>query len=248
MANDYYSHGILILPVSAFLVWQRVRNDESFAWRPGEGLVGGLLLLGLSLLLYLWFVQQRANYLAAFAMIGMIGGVVWLLGGSRAIRTLIFPIAFLGFMVPLPQIDRITLPLAMFTGVCAGGIVRFLGLDVTIVGNSVTLPNADLVIGAQCSGVNSLIALTALLTLVAYLVQGPMWARLTLVALAVPLALLGNILRVASLLYVARIWGAEAAFTFYHDYSAIFFFLGVIALLYPLTRLLGVNELRPAVI
>lgn len=248
MANDYYSHGILIVPVSLFLIWQRVRRDETFAWQPGTGLVGGLVLLAGSLLLYLWFLQQRANYLAAFAMIPMIAGAIWLLGGWRALRPLIFPIAFLAFMVPLPQIDRITLPLAMFTGICSGGLVQFLGLDVTIVGNAVTLPNADLVIGAQCSGVNSLIALTALLALVAYLVQGPLWARLTLVALAIPLALIGNILRVSSLLFVARAWGAEAAFTFYHDYSAILFFLGVFALLYPLTRLLGVNELRPSVI
>ncbi|MGL4651416.1 MAG: exosortase/archaeosortase family protein [Caldilineaceae bacterium] len=248
MANDYYSHGILIPPVTAFLIWQRIRHDDGFAWRPGSGAMVGLLVLVVSLAIYLWALTQRANYLAAFAMIGMIAGIVGLLGGTSALRPLLFPIAFLGFMVPLPLVERSTLPLAMFTGVCAGGLVQFLGLDVTIVGNAITLPNANLVIGAQCSGVNSLIALTALLTLVAYLVEGPLWARLLLVALAAPLALLGNILRVASLLFVARTWGADAAFTFYHDYSAIFFFLGVIALLYPITRWLGVNELRPSVI
>ena len=111
-----------------------------------------------------------------------------------------------------------------------------------------TLPNADLVIGAQCSGVNSLIALVALMVLVAYLLDGPMWSRVVLVLLAVPLALLGNILRVASLLFVARAWGAEAAFTFYHDYSGILFFVAVLALIYPLTRLLRFGHLRYEVI
>ncbi len=248
MANDYYSHGLLIAPVALFLAWQRARHDAQFAWRPGTQLPAGIVLLALSLALYLWMLNRHAAWLAAFAMIGMIAGLVLLLGGARALRAWIFPIAYLGLMVPLPQIERLTLPLAMFTGVCAGGLVQFLGLDVTIVGNAVSLPNAELVIGAQCSGINSLMALTALLTLVAYLVQGPLWARLTLVALAVPLALLGNILRVASLLFVARAWGADAAFTFYHDYSAIFFFVAVLALLYPITKWLGVNELRPAVI
>lgn len=248
MGNEYYSHGLFIPPIVLFLIWQRVRRDPAFAWKPGEQFAGGLALLAVALAGYLWFANQRATFLAAFAMIAMIGGLVWLLGGLRAVRTLVFPIAYLTLMVPLPLVERATLPLAMFTGVCAGALVRFLGLDVTIVGNAVTLPNADLVIGAQCSGVNSLIALTALMALAAYLVEGPAWARITMVLLAVPLAVLGNILRVASLLFVARSWGADAAFTFYHDYSGIAFFVAVLLLLYPLARLLRCDELRPNVI
>jgi exosortase len=200
------------------------------------------------LALYFWFLNQRAFYLAAFATISMIGGLVWTLGGTNAARRLMFPIAYLALMVPLPFVDRYTLPLAMFTGICSGGLVRFLGLDVEIIGNAVKLPNADLVIGAQCSGVNSLIALTALMLLVAYLVDGPLWARITLVLLAAPLAILGNILRVSSLLFVAREWGAQTAFVFYHDYSGLGFFVIVLALLLPLTRLLHCNHLRPEVI
>ena len=248
MGNDYYSHGILILPLCLFLGYQRIRRDDAFVWQPGQGNLGGLALIAASVALYLWFVNQRAWYLASFSMIGMIAGGVWLLGGSRAARSLAFPIGYLAFMVPLPLIERSTLPLALFTGVCSGAVVQFLGLDVSIVGNAVTLPNADLVIGAQCSGVNSLITLFALMTLLAYLLDGPLWARLLLVLLAIPLALLGNILRVSSLLFVARAWGADAAFTFYHDYSGFIFFIAVLLLVYPLARLLGMRSLRSNVI
>lgn len=248
MGNEYYSHGILILPVSLYLAYQRFRNDKSLVWQPGVGSNYGLLLTAAGLALYLWFLDQRAFYLAAFATIVMIGGLVWTFGGSNVARRLLFPVAYLALMVPLPLVDRYTLPLAMFTGVCSGALVQFLGLDVTIVGNAVTLPNADLVIGAQCSGVNSLIALTALMVLTAYLVKGPLWSRLLLVVLAAPLAILGNILRVSSLLFVARAWGAQAGFVFYHDYSGIAFFVVVLLLMVPLTRLLGCNQLRPDVI
>ncbi len=248
MGNEYYSHGILIPPVSLYLAYQRFRNDKALVWRPGMDSNAGLVLTGVGLALYLWSLNNRAFYLAAFAMIIMIGGLVWTFGGANVARRLLFPVAYLALMVPLPWVDRYTLPLAMFTGVCAGAIVRFLGLDVTIVGNAVTLPNADLVIGAQCSGVNSLIALTALMILAAYLVQGPLWGRLTLVVLAVPLAILGNILRVSSLLFVARAWGAQAGFVFYHDYSGIAFFVVVLLLMLPITRLLHCSQLRPEVI
>jgi exosortase len=248
MGNEYYSHGVLIPPVSLYLAYQRFRNDKALVWTPGMGSNTGLALTAAGLVLYLWFFNNRAFYLAAFAMILMLGGLVWTFGGNNVARRLIFPVAYLALMVPLPFIDRYTLPLAMFTGVCSGALARFLGLDVTIVGNAVTLPNADLVIGAQCSGVNSLIALTALMVLAAYLVQGPRWGRLLLVVLAVPLAILGNILRVTSLLFVARMWGAQAGFVFYHDYSGIAFFVVVLLLMLPITRLLRCNQLRPEVI
>ncbi len=154
----------------------------------------------------------------------------------------------MALMVPLPIIERATYPLAIFTGVCSTGIKRFIGLPVEVIGNSVKVPNADLVIGFQCSGVNSMIALTALMALAAYVLAGPLWGRVSLVAMAVPLAMLGNILRVASLLFVASSYGADAAFVFYHDYSGPVFFIVALGLMLPITRALRCRALRPEVI
>jgi exosortase len=248
MGNDYYGHGVLIPFVVLFLLIQRLRNDPTTSLIPSADNQGGLLMVGVSMALMLFFLNRRAYYLAALVMIVLFAALIWSFTSFALLRKLLFPIAYLALMVPLPAVDRVTLPLALFTGVCAGDAVRLLGLDVTIVGNAVSLPNAELVIGAQCSGVNSIIALTSLLTLTAYLLDGPLWGRLTLVAMAVPLAVLGNILRVASLLFVARSYGANAAFVFYHDYSGIAFFLAVILLLIPLARLLRTNNFRLEVI
>ena len=248
LGNDYYSHGLLIGPVALFLAVQRTRNDPAFRWQAGQGSNVALLLLASSLLVFIYLLNQKAYYLAAFATVSMIATLVWTFAGWSVLKKLLFPIGYLLLMIPLPFIERSTLPLAMFTGVCSGALVRFFGLAVTIVGNAVTLPNANLVIGAQCSGVNSLIALTALMVLAAYLLQGPWWGRVALVALAMPLAMLGNILRVASLLVVARFYGANAAFTYYHDYSGLVFFLLVFLLMFPLTRLLQTHTLRLDVI
>jgi exosortase len=248
MSNDYYSHGILIFPISLFLSIQRFRNDTTLVYKPGRGSVYGLIVLAATLAAYLYFLQNKAMYLAAFVMIGLLAGLIWAVGGTMVIRKLLFPVAYLTLMVPLPEWDRITLPLALFTGLCSGNIVQFLGLDVVIAGNAVTLPNANLEIGAQCSGVNSLIALTSLMVLVAYLLEGPVWSRIVLVLLSIPLAILGNILRVATLLFVARAWGAQAAFVFYHDYSGIVFFVAVLLLVYPITRMLRFGQLRYEVI
>jgi exosortase len=248
MGNDYYSHGVLIPVVTLYLILQRLRNDPAIHWWARTNHNGGLVLVAVGLALFLYFFNGRAYYLAAFAMIGLIGGLVWAFVGGGIARKLIFPLGYLVLMVPLPFLDAATMPLALFTGVCSGALVRFFGLDVSIVGNAVTLPNADLVIGAQCSGVNSIIALTSILVLAAYLLDGPLWGRLLLVLMAIPLAMLGNILRVASLLVVARNYGAQSAFTFYHDYSGILFFVAVLLLLFPLTRLLQTRGFRLEVI
>ncbi|HRW03517.1 MAG TPA: exosortase/archaeosortase family protein [Caldilineaceae bacterium] len=244
MANDYYSHGVLILPVALYLIWRRLYNASSAERELLQGDTRGLLLLGIALGLYLFFYNNKAYYLAAFAMLAMIIGLVWTLNGLWWLRMLSFPIGYLTLMVPLPFVERATLPLALFTGVCSTALVRFFGLELTVIGNAVKLPNADLLIGAQCSGINSMIALIALTALCAYVLEGPWWGRLMLVVLAVPIAMLGNILRVSNLLVVARYWGADAAFRFYHDYSGIVFFAVVLLLLIPLTRILQCRTLR----
>ena len=243
MANEYYSHGVLVLPVALYLAWRALRSNPGPLWAD-RWTYYGLVVLVISLALYLYFLNDKAYYLAAFATIGLITGLIWVFTGGAIVRLLAFPLAYLLLMVPLPVIERVTYPLAIFIGLSSTALVKFLGLDVIVTGNAITLPNADLVIGAQCSGINSIIALIALFSLVAYAVEGPMGGRLLLVLLAIPIAMLGNILRVANLLFVARSWGAEAAFRFYHDYSGIVFFLAVLLLLIPLTRLLKCNKLR----
>lgn len=248
LSNEYYSHGILIPPVSLYLIYQRIRLDRTLRWQPGEGAIYGLALIAGGLACYFLFLDWRAFYLAAFSVIAILLGMLWVLGGTSAVRKLWFPILFLVLMVPLPLLDRWTLPLALFTGVCAGAIVQFLGFDITIVGNSITMPTANLLVGAQCSGVNSLIALTSLMVLTAYLVSGPVPNRLFLVLLAIPIAIIGNIVRVASLLVVAWFYGAQAAFIFYHDYSGWGFFVVALLLMIPITRALRCNSLRPEVI
>jgi len=249
MQNEYYSHGPLVAGVAGYLAWRRLalrrRAGLPIPQTPDNR---GLILLAGGLGIYLWFFQDRAFFLAAFGMIGVLAGAIWTVGGLGLLRLLAFPVGYLVLMVPLPFIERATLPLALWTGLCSGTLVQWLGLDVLINGAAITLPNANLVVGAQCSGINSLIALTALLVLVAYMVQGPWWGKVVLVGMAVPLALLGNILRVANLIVVARYLGVDAAFTFYHDFSGPLFFVIVLLLLYPLTRALKCTDLRTDVL
>jgi hypothetical protein len=97
--NDYYSHGILIVPIALYLAWRRVDAHEL------EGDSWGLLLLLGSLAAYLFFLTDKAYFLAALAMIGLLGGLVWTFAGREVVGRWLFPLAFLSLMVPLPVGD-----------------------------------------------------------------------------------------------------------------------------------------------
>jgi exosortase len=237
-SNDYYSHGLLIVPVAAYLAWQRHSREK---WLSDNR---GLVLLTCGVGLYLFFIVDKALFLAALSIPLILAGFVWTFGGLTVLKDLAFPLGFLVFMVPLPFVERATLPLALWTGFCSSSLVHWLGMDVIIIGTAVKLPNTELMIGAQCSGINSIISLFTLTTLAAYVLHGPLWGRLTLIAAALPLAALSNILRVANLLWVTRYLGSETAFHFYHDYSGPLFFLLALLLLIPLTRWVQCKTIR----
>jgi len=243
LGNDYYSHGPLVPIVSAVLAWRLWVN-----WPPQEKRIepanAGLILLVGGLAGYLYALLQRAYFVASLAMIVLIAGVVWYLLGMAALRRLAFPIGFLVFMVPLPFVEPLSVPMAQLTGTAAAVAVRLFGVSITISGSQVTLPNAALVVGAQCSGLRSIVSLLTLVALVIFVLQGPWWGKVLLALSAIPIAILGNVLRVASLLVVANIWGADAGFKFYHDYSSIVFFLSAVALLLLFSRLVKCREIR----
>ena len=243
LGNDYYSHGPLVPLISAFLVWRLW-----VTWPPEQRRIMpatiGLLPLGVGLAVYLSALLQRAYFAASLAMIVIIAGLVWYLLGTAALRRFAFPIGFLFFMVPLPFVEPLSIPLAQLTGAVSAAIVRLFDVPIIVNGAQISLPNAELVVGAQCSGLRSIVTLMTLVALVIFLVEGAWWKKLLLALSSIVIAALGNIIRVASLLVVANIWGADAAFKYYHDYSGIVFFLSALALLLSFSWMLGCREIR----
>lgn len=243
LGNDYYSHGPLVPVVSAFIAWRLWRSwpPERRRVEPGNG---GLVLGLLGLIVYLFALVQRAYFVAALAMIAILAGIIWALFGAAVLKRMAFPILFLLFMVPLPFIEPLSVPMAQVTGSISAAAVRLFGVPIEVNGAQVSLPNAQLVVGAQCSGLRSIVTLFTLVGIVVFILRGP-WPNKALLALSsIAIAAFGNILRVASLLGVANAWGADAGFKYYHDYSGIVFFLSALALLLLFSRLLGCREIR----
>ena len=251
LGNDYYSHGFLVPVIAALAAW-RLWVKWPAERRRVKAAPVGLLPTAAALGVYLFALLQRAYFVAALAMILLIAGLIWYLLGTAALRRLAFALLFLLFMAPLPFVEPLSVPLAGFTGVIAAGVVRLFGVPITVNGMQVTLPNANastglstsLVVGAQCSGLRSIVSLLTLVALVVFLVEGSGRRKALLALSSIPIAILGNVLRVASLLGVAHVWGADAGFKYYHDYSSIVFFLSALVLLLLFSRGIGCREIR----
>ena len=80
-------------------------------------------------------------------------------------------------------------------------------------------------VAEPCSGMRSLFAMMALTAGYAYFTQ-PTWIRRGLLfALSIPIAIIGNVSRIFSIVFVAATCSSDFATGFYHDYSGYVVFL-----------------------
>jgi len=193
---------------------------------------------------YLVASALRAPFLSALAFIVVLGGLVDFLLGDEALRRWLFPLAYLGFAVPLPFIDAVVIQMQSLTAQAATALVRAMGVPAVSEGGRITLTSCSLVVGAPCSGMRSLVALLAVAAVLAYLLRGSWLRRGALFVLAAPLAVAANVIRVISLLLVANGWGEEAALRYWHTFASPLFFLAALGLLIAASWGLGCREIR----
>lgn len=251
--ESYYTHGPLVPLISlgvAIYIYSRVgvpiertRRSTRLGW----------CVLVFFLLTHLLFTYASVTFASGFALIGVIAGLVWVMGGRPLVKAYALPIALLVFMIPLPLtwIDGINYELKHF----ATQVALWLATHVFQVpalqdGSFVRLaPDANgvpktLVIENVCGGLRSIIALTYFAALFAALCRMSGAWRWFLLVLAFPVAIACNVARITSLIVAAHYLGTEAAgeHGWFHDLSGIMVFalaLGFMFLIESLVLLAG---------
>lgn len=239
--NAYYSHGFLVPLISGFFLWRR---RDAFAHDSREPSNSGLIVLVISLVIYLVGQVWQAYHLSASALIILLVGLALYFLGEKATRRISFPLVFLFFVIPLPLVNRLSPALESFTAGVSTAVVRLLGIAATNLGSQIELQNSSFVVGAACSGLNSVVALATLVVIFVYILEGSYLAKIILLAMAVPIAIVANTFRVSSLLLIAHFLGPEAAMRYFHDYSSPVLFLLAFVLLILVSRLVGCSEIR----
>jgi exosortase len=209
MRQDDFHGYIVPYVVMGLLWWKRAELAavQKRAWWPA------LILVGLALALHLvgFMVQQaRISLVGLYAGVWALAGVVW---GPAFMRRTFFPLFLLAFCLPLASMtDTLTFPLRlMATTVTAKFCQWFLSINVHQVGTTLFDPAGKYQydVAAACSGIRSLTAIAALTAGYAFVFFTRTWKRLAVVALAIPLAIFSNVLRLLMIVIASEAGSAK---------------------------------------
>jgi exosortase len=230
-SDDDYSHGFFVIPLAAFFAWERRAALARAESRPG---IEGLLLLGVSLLAFVAGVLGAELFLTRASLVGVAAGAVLFVWGRQHFRILLFPLAFLLFMIPLPAIvfNQIAFPLQLLASRLGETAIAAAGIPVLREGNVLQLPNITLEVVEACSGIRSLVSLLMLGVLLGYFAEPRPPGRAIIALAAIPIAIVANAARVAGTGLTSHWAGPAAAEGFFHTFSGwIVFIIALIGLI-----------------
>lgn len=218
-----HGHGIFVPFASAYLGYRSlqrcpVKDEPPTAW--GFALfVPGVLMVALD-------AAMQTEAAGVIGLLLIVPGLSLLLLGPRRTRALLFPIAILLLMIPVPI--SLTGPfqyvLRRISTEGTAWLLRLVGVPVFADGTVLHMERVSLSVIAECSGFSALYAAVTVGFVLAYLSHS--WKRrILLVLIPWPLALGVNILRIFVLSLLAQSQGVDILQTPLHPASGWAVFL-----------------------
>jgi len=238
------SHGWIIPLISAYVLWQN--RVALHAARKTVYPAGMVVVIGALILHWLGYRSQLTR-LSLFSMIVLMWSVPLTLYGREVGKLLIFPCSYLLFCIPLSFLDTVTVPLRILASTVSTNLLNGLGISAMQSGTAIQSSAGggfSFDVADACSGLRSILAMTALTAAYAYMTQEGMLRKWVLFLCAIPLAIVGNIARIVTIAIVAVCFGAEAAMKVYHDFSAFIVFPVAILLMVAIGNLLDPKKGR----
>jgi exosortase len=250
-ANATASHTIVIPALTLCLLYQRRRS--MFASAPSYDWAGAVIAafgIGAACAGMIMRAPGSDGSWLSVAVAGLVvswvGGFV-LFCGRRAARAALFPLLFLGFMIPIPTplLAATTAFLKAGSAKTVAGLLTISGTPFNENGYVFTLPNVVIEIADECSGIRSSIALllTSLLAGDAFLRKGRSMA--VLVAATLPIAIFKNGIRIVTLsLLASHVDPAFLTGELHHE-GGVAFFLLVLPIVAAIVHVLRMTEAPP---
>ena len=198
LARDWWNdseagHGLLLAPLALWLAWRDRPRDPA---EPNP-VFGTAVLVAAILLRYVAGLAAELFTLRFSIVLALAGlTIFWL--GERQVRRWWLPFALLTLSIPLPALvtNALTLPLQFKASAIGAALLDWRHVPVRLSGNVIQLPGRQLFVTEACSGIRSLVALISLGVLVGGLWLRTPIGRLAVLALAVPVAVAVNAVRV----------------------------------------------------
>jgi exosortase len=226
------SHGNLIpFIVLGLLFWKRQELTvlPKSAWPPA------LLMLAVAVLIHVigYVVQQPrisivGLLLGFYALMGLAWGKAWLSATA-------FPYVLMVFCIPVGSLaESLTFPLRLLvTWISAGISQNVLGIDVLREGSQIFTPDRRFMydVAPACSGIRSLVSLLAMTTIYGFVKFQTSWKRALMVIITLPLAVIGNVVRITSVIVAADLFGFKTSEKVHDAAGIIMFFVAMACIL-----------------
>jgi len=232
-----YSHGFFIPFISLYFFYTKWELIKKSTISPSNK---GLLIVLCGLILFILGWISSLDFVQGISMLIVLWGSIIYLYGKEIGKLITFPICYLIFMIPLPAIvwNRLSVPLSLIASSISTRLMELLGMVVYREGNVITLPNITLQVVEACSGLRSLVTLMALSAALAYMSNLSVFKKIILFLCAIPIAIVGNVIRLTATGILAENFGAQMAQGFIHEFSGWVVFIVGFFFLFLIQRLL----------
>jgi len=245
ISSDDASHILLVPFISAWLFYAERKKYSNPT--PDLRTASPLAVLAVAITAVILFhpIGQRS------ALAGLIGCFLLLLAsgfiaifGFRSFRSDWFPLAFLAFLVPLPErlLGRFIYLLQAGSAKIAETIFDWTGVPALRDGFVFHLPRINIEVAKECSGIRSSLALLILALLVAHFSFSKFWKKLVFVAAGLVMMIVKNGVRISTLTILANNVNPEFLYGRLHREGGVVFFLLGLALLLPVYWVLRRGE------
>jgi exosortase len=208
----------------------RARNRHLIA----AGAIGPAIIV-VCVNLPIYVIASAIDMVAVMAVCVWVGGIAafYYFNGAALMRACAFPLAFLGLAIPLPYSLSMTANLVLrdFIADSASKFGRFLSLETAVDRHYIFIDQYQLSIDNACAGASSTMSLVAIGLLFAHWFQEANWKDyLFAFAVSVPIALIANVLRIITLLFLVRMIGPGLLDTALHPLSGVLSFAFALAM------------------
>ncbi len=228
--REEFSHGYMIPLVSVYLLLQKL---PELAKVKSNHQIWGVVVVVVGILLYIVGELSALYPIIQYGFIVVLTGIAISLLGIRGALVIGAPIAYLLFMIPLPNFLYLNLSsnLQLLSSSIGVTILRLFNISVFLEGNVIDLGSLRLQVVDACSGLRYLFPLMSFGFLVAYIYRAPLWKKMFIFFSTIPITILMNSFRIAVIGVTVDIWGVAAAEGLVHDFEGWVVFLACLGLL-----------------
>ena len=219
------AHGPIVLATGLWLLWQRWQVARDHVEPANTTWVTILLLVFIPATLFARVTQivELEGYFMYVCLLAVMYSIV----GGRAMQIMWFPLLYLAFIFPPPEtvVAAVTVPMKLWLSQAAIIFLRIFDYPIGGEGVRIFIGQYELLVAAACSGINSIVSLTAISLFYIYMRHQAEWRYAAiLILLIVPIALLANFFRVLILILLTYHLGEAAAQGFLHNFAGIAMF------------------------